>query len=133
MNFLREIDTLLKRIVAITKHEGGCMYRPCACSSLFLSAIVIFGLGGCEGKKESPQGMNEVMPDTTADSLWSYLEKANDPKNVALPKGAKPFDSGTMQPGEEYRHTFTTAGLYRYFCIPHEKAGMVGEVIVKEQ
>lgn len=51
--------------------------------------------------------------------------------DVALPAGAKPFSSDLLQPGAAYEHTFKVAGTYRYFCIPHEAAGMVGEVIVK--
>jgi len=52
-------------------------------------------------------------------------------KDVALPAGAKVFNSGSIEPKGTFRHTFTVAGTYRYFCIPHEAAGMTGEVIVK--
>lgn len=57
---------------------------------------------------------------------------AQDPKDVVLPKGAKPFDSGFMAPNAKYSHTFTVPGTYKYVCIPHEKDGMKGEVIVKK-
>lgn len=57
--------------------------------------------------------------------------KATDKSDVALPKSAEPFNSGRMKPGTSYSHTFKVAGDYRYFCIPHEAAGMVGEVVVK--
>jgi plastocyanin len=56
--------------------------------------------------------------------------QAGNPANVRLPQGASPFDSGVMQPGAEFRHTFTVPGEYRYFCRPHEGAGMIGTVIV---
>lgn len=56
---------------------------------------------------------------------------AKDPSNVALPEGAAPFHSGAIRPGATFRHTFTVAGRYRYLCIPHEKHGMIGEVIVR--
>jgi plastocyanin len=52
-------------------------------------------------------------------------------ESVLLPKDAKPFNSGTMQGNAVFRYTFTVPGLYRYFCIPHEMMGMVGEVEVK--
>ncbi|MDE2149331.1 MAG: hypothetical protein KGJ55_05745 [Gammaproteobacteria bacterium] len=51
--------------------------------------------------------------------------------DVALPKGAKPFNSGNLQPKADFRHRFTAPGTYRYFCIPHEAAGMLGEVVVE--
>lgn len=54
------------------------------------------------------------------------------PDNVNLPKEAKPFDSGDIVPGGIYRHKFNVQGHYRYFCKPHEGAGMIGEVIVKQ-
>ena len=55
---------------------------------------------------------------------------AADAADVMLPEGAEPFNSGFLNPGDEYSRTFTVAGEYRYFCIPHEFAGMVGTVIV---
>ncbi len=51
-------------------------------------------------------------------------------KDVVLPPGAKPFDSGFMQPGAKYDYTFTTPGVYKYTCVPHEADGMHGEVDV---
>lgn len=57
-------------------------------------------------------------------------DKAKDPKHVKLPEGADTFDSGEIDPGESFSYTFNVPGSYRYFCIPHELAGMVGEVEV---
>lgn len=68
-----------------------------------------------------------VLPHTvTADPA-----KAADAGNVQLPAGARPFDSGDMATGDAFVHTFTVPGTYRYVCIPHELAAMVGVVIVK--
>jgi plastocyanin len=53
------------------------------------------------------------------------------PKDVVLPKGAKPFDSGFMQPGATFDYTFTVPGTYKYTCVPHEKDSMNGTVVVK--
>lgn len=38
---------------------------------------------------------------------------------------------GLIDGGETYQHTFEQPGSYRYFCIPHEDAGMVGTVEVR--
>ncbi|MFB6353685.1 MAG: plastocyanin/azurin family copper-binding protein [Halobacteriales archaeon] len=38
---------------------------------------------------------------------------------------------GTLSTGETYEHAFEVAGTYPYFCIPHERAGMVGTVVVE--
>jgi len=40
--------------------------------------------------------------------------------------------SGSITTGETFRHTFEVPGTYSYFCIPHERAGMVGRVVVEE-
>lgn len=40
---------------------------------------------------------------------------------------------GALYQNGEYSHTFEVAGEYPYFCIPHEKSGMVGTVTVTEE
>jgi plastocyanin len=39
---------------------------------------------------------------------------------------------GAVQSGQAYVHTFETAGEHDYYCVPHEAAGMVGTIVVKE-
>lgn len=51
--------------------------------------------------------------------------------SVSLPSGASTFNSGDLKPGQTFRYVFTVPGTYRYFCIPHERMGMVGEVEVQ--
>lgn len=41
------------------------------------------------------------------------------------------FPEGEITEGGSYSHTFDTTGEYRYFCIPHEQAGMIGTVTVE--
>ncbi len=53
------------------------------------------------------------------------------PANSKLPPGAKAFNSGRIDGGKSWRYTFTVAGAYHYFCIPHEGAGMLGTIIVR--
>lgn len=62
----------------------------------------------------------------------------DDPKRVArvadyeLPDGAEAFDSGKLKPEASFRHKFKVPGTYKYFCVPHEGAGMIAEVIVEK-
>jgi plastocyanin len=51
---------------------------------------------------------------------------------VSLPAGAEPWDSGNVEQGKSWSHTFTVPGEYRYFCLPHYMVGMTGMVIVEE-
>jgi plastocyanin len=39
-------------------------------------------------------------------------------------------DTGNVPGGESWSHTFETEGVHEYFCIPHEGAGMVGQIEV---
>ncbi len=68
----------------------------------------------------------------TVHSVSTSAANAQNSKDTSMPKGATSFDSGFIPPGGNYSYTFTVPGTYRYFCLPHEKAGMVGVIVVKK-
>ena len=47
-----------------------------------------------------------------------------------MPVAALPWDSGYLMPGQAFEATLTEPGVYDYYCIPHEHAGMVGRIVV---
>ena len=49
-----------------------------------------------------------------------------------MPKSAKSWNSDYLLPIETFSVTFDGEGVYDYYCIPHEHAGMVGRIIVGE-
>lgn len=55
---------------------------------------------------------------------------ANFDKPRRIPAAAEPWDSGYLLPGESFSVTLTRPGVYDYFCVPHEQAGMVGRIVV---
>jgi plastocyanin len=56
---------------------------------------------------------------------------ANDRHQLRIPEKAKPWDSGfLMEKGAKFEVNLTVEGVYDYFCLPHEDAGMVGRLIV---
>jgi plastocyanin len=57
--------------------------------------------------------------------------RAKDKSHAAMPSGAKPFDSGVINGGGSFSHTFDVAGSYSYFSMPQEQSGMLGTVIVQ--
>lgn len=71
-------------------------------------------------------------PSTVVHTATADPDKVADPDNVSLPEGAEPWDSGFVQPGESFSHTFTEPGTYEYVCIPHEGVGMAGTIVVEE-
>lgn len=49
---------------------------------------------------------------------------------IRMPASAKPWDSGYLLPGDSFSITLTVPGVYDYYCVPHERAGMVGRIVV---
>jgi plastocyanin len=47
-----------------------------------------------------------------------------------IPEGAASWNSGFLLPGQTFEVTLTVAGVYDYFCIPHELAAMAGRIVV---
>ncbi len=57
----------------------------------------------------------------------------NSNHSLRIPEKAKPWDSGFLvEPGENFTLTLTEPGVYDYYCMPHEDAGMVGRIVVGE-
>ena len=51
--------------------------------------------------------------------------------SLRIPQSAAPWDSGFLvKPGATFEVTLTVEGVYDYFCLPHEAAGMVGRIVV---
>ena len=55
---------------------------------------------------------------------------ANFDRPLRMPAAAPPWDSGYLMPDETFSVTFTEKGVYDYYCVPHEHAGMVGRIVV---
>lgn len=82
-----------------------------------------------------------VAPGTTI--RWTNTDKSNSHTATAyhpalygrqarIPEGAEPWDSDYLLPGESFEVTLSVAGVYDFYCVPHEHAGMVGRIIVGE-
>ena len=78
---------------------------------------------------ETVQWVNEG---DTVHSVSTAASSAQNRKDTSMPKGAVALDSGFIPPGGNYSYTFTVPGTYRYFCLPYEKAGMLGMIVVKK-
>lgn len=51
-------------------------------------------------------------------------------KPLRIPSNAKSWNSGYLMPNESFVLVLDQPGVYDYFCIPHEHAGMVGRIVV---
>jgi plastocyanin len=56
---------------------------------------------------------------------------ANDQHSLRIPEAAEAWNSGFLvNPGAHFDVTFRVEGVYDYYCLPHEQAGMVGRIVV---
>lgn len=79
-----------------------------------------------------------VQPGTTIG--WMIMQNVhstaayhpdNDHHSLRIPERAKPWNSDFLvNPGDHFEVTLTEPGVYDYFCLPHEQAGMVGRIVV---
>lgn len=59
-----------------------------------------------------------------------FPEKFRDEwKDYKPPEGVQPFKSGDVKPGDSWKHPFTMAGTYHYWCGHHEE--MTGTITVQ--
>jgi plastocyanin len=68
------------------------------------------------------------------DPVYQHTTTAYHPQNsdhsLGIPKEAAPWNSDYLRPNETFSIRLTEEGVYDYFCIPHEKGGMVGRIVV---
>lgn len=68
---------------------------------------------------------------TIAHTITTLRSKVAMPADARVPPGARAWDSGFVRGGRSYARRLTVPGTYRYFCIPHEGARMVGTIVVR--
>ena len=86
----------------------------------------------------APQGLAVAMGTTlrflNLDAGNSHTATAYHPglfeRPLRIPEGATPWDSGFLLPDETFEVTLEQPGVYDYYCLPHEMAGMVGRIVV---
>jgi plastocyanin len=66
-------------------------------------------------------------PQTVTDDPVRIADKSK----IALPPGAEPIDSGVINPGDTFVHSFSVAGDYQYLSLPFEAQNMIGRVTVQ--
>ena len=56
---------------------------------------------------------------------------SNGGHSLRIPEDAAPWDSGYLvNAGDRFEVPLVAEGVYDYFCMPHEAAGMVGRIVV---
>lgn len=88
----------------------------------FLQREVTIQAGQSVLWRNTSQVTHNVVTDASRVTIASH---------VKTPSGAPMFDSGYIQPGANYKRTFSVPGVYKYVCTMHELGGMIGIVVVK--
>jgi rare lipoprotein A (peptidoglycan hydrolase) len=69
------------------------------------------------------------------DPVYRHTATAYHPRNsdhsLRIPHDAEPWNSDYLRPDETFSIRLTEEGVYDYFCIPHERGGMVGRIVVR--
>ena len=119
---------------------GGLALAGSALPALAAEPVEIHMVGDANGSvvRFAPRGLL-IAPGTTvrwrnANPGNSHTTTAYHPQNMdhplRIPPGTKPWNSDYLLPDETFEVTLTTPGVYDYFRIPHEMAGMVGRIVV---
>lgn len=71
---------------------------------------------------------------TNRDPANSHTTTAYHPdvfdRPLRIPAGATPWNSDYLLPDQSFAATLAVPGVYDYYCVPHEEAGMVGRIVV---
>ena len=94
-----------------------------------VQVIMPAGVGGNQSLNFQPAHIRVVIG---LNNTVSWINDDTAPHTVTsttVPSGAASFDSGNMNAGAKFSHTFTVAGTYTYYCQYH--SWMQGTVIVE--
>src|ERR1051326_776090 len=72
-----------------------------------------------------------IHPGDTVQWTWSSSGHSSTSGNPCSPNGL--WDSGILNQGQTFSHTFNSVGSFPYFCVPHCSFGMTGMVTVVSQ
>ena len=122
--------------------------------ALAVAGVVL--LGGCsgdgapsvemDGQRFAPDEITVAVGDEIVFTNTSSESHSVTAYSEGLPEGAGYFSSGGFESeseardnltetlvgaGETFELTLSEPGTYRYFCIPHEEAGMAGRILVE--
>ncbi len=79
---------------------------------------------------EPGQTLRWINEDPGNSHTSTAYHPANTGHPLRIPQGAEPWNSDYLVPKESFELRLTVPGVYDYFCVPHEEAGMVGRIVV---
>src|SRR5450631_3632413 len=111
------------RVTAVATIALFLAFGPAVASGATVTVTV-----GDGGFQFSPPSVT-IHPGDTVQWTWSASGHSSTSGSPGLPNGL--WDSGVLNQGATFSHTFNTAGSFPYYCTPHGSCcGMVGTVTV---
>jgi plastocyanin len=134
MSFKKNFSVLLVGVsLALSIGAGGCgddapsvTPPPAAPGTGAPGEIVVNIPNGATGMGDAAYGANPLS--VTAGTRVTWVNEDSMPHTATSDTGI--WDSGTLQPGDRFTHTFDTPGTYPYFCEIHGHASMSGVIEV---
>lgn len=119
---------------------GSLVFLAAARLTVAAGPLLVEMRGTARGERVwfTPVGL-ALEPGTTVrfvnrDRVNSHTATAYHPDNfgrpLRIPPEAGPWDSGFLLPNETFEVTLHQPGVYDFYCIPHEMAGMAGRFVV---
>lgn len=127
-----------RRFLVLGGGLAAALAAPALAQETPSAAIQMQGTARGERVWFAPVGL-AVTPGTTIrfinrDPVNSHTATAYHPdlfgRQQRIPGRAEPWNSDYLLPDESFEVTLTVPGVYDYYCIPHELAGMVGRIVV---
>ncbi|MHA3980875.1 plastocyanin/azurin family copper-binding protein [Halovulum sp. GXIMD14794] len=127
-----------RRILALGGGLGAALLLPRRPLAASVEVIEMRGTARGERIWFAPLGL-VIPPGTTLrfvnkDPGNSHTATAYHPANFdrsrRIPSAAQAWDSDFLLPDESFDVTLSAPGVYDYYCVPHEHAGMAGRIVV---
>ncbi|CAO3424764.1 plastocyanin/azurin family copper-binding protein [Azospirillum argentinense] len=103
-------------------------------------AVEIHMRGNADGSKvwfdpigvlvEPGQTIRWINVDPGNSHTSTAYHPVNDGHPLRIPEGAAAWHSDYLLPDQSFELRLIVGGVYDYFCLPHEEAGMVGRLVV---
>lgn len=127
-----------RQFLALGGGLGAALFLPRGLRAATTEVIEMRGTARGEQVWFTPRGLavpiGTVLHFVNSDRGNSHTTTAYHPdiydRARRIPALATPWDSDFLLPDESFEVTLTVPGVYDYYCIPHEMAGMVGRIVV---
>jgi plastocyanin len=73
----------------------------------------------------NPASITVTVGDTVK---WQWLNGTHTTTSGTIPTGATSWNAPLDATHQTYSYVITQAGIYHYYCIPHQSLGMIGDI-----